>query len=175
MRAGYCRIMTTSAMVTVFDLVGGLPVHPLVVHVTVVVLPVAALALVVIMVLPRVPRWVRWSVIAALAVGTLSTFVAAESGNALSDRVGEASMHEALGEQLPPIAAITLALGVVWAIVSELTARAAAAGSPRSRTLLWLRVIVSVLAAGAAAVAVWFTVRAGHSGAVASWQERVGG
>ena len=167
--------MTTAAAVSAFDLVGGLPVHPLVVHVTVIVLPVAALALVVIMVLPRVPRWVRWSVIAALAVGTLSTFVAAESGEALSDRVGEASVHEALGEQLPPIAAITLALGVAWAIVSELMARATATGAPRSRPLLWGRVVVSVLAAGAAGVAIWFTVRVGHSGAVASWQERVGG
>ena len=169
--------MSTSPLMTVFDLVGGLPVHPLVVHVAVIVLPVAGLALIVVMCLPRAPRWVRWSVVAALAVGAASTWVAAESGEELSDRVGEASVHEELGEDLPPIAAITLALGVLWAMVVELSARAVAKASTAapSRALLWLRVAVSVGAAIAAGIAIWFTVRVGHSGAVASWQERVGG
>ncbi|MER3389730.1 MAG: DUF2231 domain-containing protein [Microcella sp.] len=169
--------MTTPALVTVFDLVGGLPVHPLVVHVTVVVLPLAALALLVVMSLPRAPRWVRWSVVAALAVGALSTCVAAESGEALSDRVGEASVHEELGEDLPLIAAITLALSVVWAVTAELASRATANRAPTraSRALLWWRIAISTVAGAAAVVAIWFTVRVGHSGAVATWQERVGG
>jgi hypothetical protein len=165
-----------------FDLVGGLPVHPLIVHVAVVVLPVAALALIVIMALPRVHWMLRWGVIAALAVGTLAAWIAAESGEALSERVGDAEVHEALGENLPTIALITLGLGVVWAVISELSARAAraatsagATGPTGSRALLWLRIIVSIVTAGMAAYAIYYTIIVGHSGAVASWLDRVGG
>jgi len=172
--------MTHSA--GLLDLVGGLPVHPLIVHVAVVVLPAAAVALIVIMALPRVRSVLRWSVIAALAVGTLAAWIAAESGEALSDRVGEAAVHEALGENLPTIAGITLALGVVWAVICELSARAAraasSAGAPtstRARALLWLRIAVSIVTAGMAAYAVYYTIIVGHSGAVATWLPRVGG
>lgn len=162
-----------------FDLVGGLPVHPLIVHVAVVVLPVAALALIVVMALPRLHWLARWGVVAALAVGALAAWIAAESGEALSERVGEPEVHEELGENLPLIAGITLALAVVWAVVSELSARAsrtaATTGAAPSRVWLALRIVVSVVTAGMAAYAIYYTVIVGHSGAVATWLGRVGG
>ena len=170
-----------------FDLVGGLPVHPLVVHVAVVVLPAAALALIVIVLLPRVHWLVRWGVVAALAVGALAVWVAAESGEALADRVGEPDVHEELGENLPAIAAVTLAFGIVWAIIAELSARATrtarttdSGGAPTAspgatRALLALRIVISVAAAAMAAFAISFTIVVGHSGAVATWLPRVGG
>ncbi|WP_439564183.1 hypothetical protein [Microcella sp.] len=162
-----------------FDLIGGLPVHPLIVHVAIVVLPVAALALIVVMALPRMHRLVRWGVVAALAVGALAAWIAAESGEALSERVGEAEVHEELGENLPLIAGITLALAVVWAVVAELSARAsrvaATTGAAPSRVWLALRIAVSVVTASMAAYAIYSTVIVGHSGAVATWLGRVGG
>lgn len=161
------------------DLIGGLPVHPLIVHVAVIVLPAAALALIVIVLLPRVHGLVRWGVVAALAVGALSAWIAAESGEVLSDRVGEAEVHEELAENLPLIAALTLALGVIWAVIAELSARAArdsaATGAPTPRALRVLRVIASAAVAAMAAYAIYLTIVVGHSGAVATWLPRVGG
>ncbi len=162
-----------------FDLVIGLPVHPLIVHVAVVVLPAAALALIVIAALPRVHWLLRWGVVAALAVGALAAWIAAESGESLSERVGEPEVHQELGENLPLIAGITLALAVVWAVVSELSARASrtavTAGAAPSRVWLALRIVASVAVAGMAVYAIYYTVLVGHSGAVATWLGRVGG
>jgi hypothetical protein len=162
-----------------FDLFMGLPVHPLIVHVAVVVLPVAALALIIVMALPRVHVLLRWGVVAALAVGSLAAWIAAESGEALSERVGEPEVHEELGENLPLVAGITLALAVVWAVVSELSARASrvatTTGAMPSRAWLLLRITISVLAAGMAVYAIYYTVLVGHSGAVATWLGRIGG
>ena len=162
-----------------FDLVGGLPVHPLIVHVAVVVLPVAAIALIIVMALPRVHMLVRWGVVAALAVGSLAAWIAAESGESLSERVGEPEVHQELGENLPVIAGITLALAVVWAVISELSARAsrvaAATGAMPSRAWLPMRIAISVITAGMAVYAIYYTVLVGHSGAVATWLDSVGG
>ncbi len=158
-----------------FDLIGGLPVHPLVVHVAVIVLPAAALALIVVVLLPRVHGMVRWGVVAALAVGALSAWIAAESGEVLSERVGEPSVHAAAGEGVPLIAAVLLALGIAWAILDLLTTRARAAGTRRSRALLATRIAVSVIATAWAGYTIYATIVAGHSGAVATWLPRVGG
>jgi hypothetical protein len=162
-----------------FDLIGGLPVHPLIVHVAVIVLPAAALALIVIVLLPRVHGLVRWGVVAALAVGALAAWIAAESGEALADRVGEPEVHEELGENLPVIAAIALALGLVWAVIAEVSARASraaeAGGAPVPRVLLPLRMVAAAAAAGMAAFTIYYTIVVGHSGAVATWLGRIGG
>jgi len=158
-----------------FDLIGGLPLHPLVVHVAVVVLPAAALALIVIVLLPRVHWMVRWGVVAALAVGALSGWVAAKSGEVLSERVGEPSVHAAAGEGVPLIAGVLLALGIAWAVVDQLRARERAAGVRRSRALLATRIAVSVVAAAWAVYTNYATIVAGHSGAVATWWPQVGG
>jgi hypothetical protein len=162
-----------------FDLIGGLPVHPLIVHVAVVVLPVAAAALIIVMALPRLHVLLRWGVVAALAVGSLAAWVAAESGEALSERVGEPEVHEELGENLPLVAGVTLALAVIWAVISELSARASRAasttGAPPPRIWLTLRIVASVVTAGMAVYAIYYTVLVGHSGAVATWLGRVGG
>lgn len=170
-----------------FDLIGGLPVHPLIVHVAVIVLPAAAVALIVVVLLPRVHWLVRWGVVAALAVGAMSAWIAAESGEALSERVGEAEVHEELAENLPAIAAVMLAFGIVWAIIVELSAPAAhpvtasdsstapPARPTVSRVLLALRIVISVAAAAMAAFTIYYTIVVGHSGAVATWLPRIAG
>ncbi len=95
----------------------------------------------------------------------------------LSERVGEAEVHEALAENLPLVAAFTLALGVTWAVVAEVSARSAraATGVPLSLGPRLLRVISSATAAAMAAYAIYLTIIVGHSGAVRTWLSRVGG
>ncbi len=158
-----------------FDLIGGLPVHPLIVHAAVVVLPAAALALIVVALLPRVPALVRWGVVAALAAGALSAWIAAESGEALAERVGEPSVHVAAGETVPLIAGVLLLIGAAWAVVDLLDARRRATGAPRPRAMFAARVVVTVLSIAWAAYTIYAVFVAGHSGAVATWLPRVAG
>jgi len=158
-----------------FDLIGGLPVHPLIVHLAVVVLPVAALALIVVALLPRVPALVRWGVVAVLAVGALAAWVAAESGEALTERVGEPRVHVAAGEIVPTVAGVLLLIGIAWAVVDLLDARRRAAGAPRPPLLFAAKVAVTVVAIAWSAYTVYAVFVAGHSGAVATWLPRVGG
>ncbi|WP_328291695.1 hypothetical protein OG218_02880 [Kineococcus sp. NBC_00420] len=83
-----------------FDTIGGLPVHPLVVHAVVVLLPLAVLGTIAVAVFPR---WrTRYAGINALVavVGTALCPVATSSGEALEHRVGDPGLHAELGDQL---------------------------------------------------------------------------
>src|SRR5215216_5132428 len=66
----------------VFDTVGGLPLHALVLHVVVIAVPLATL-LALLFAYPRTRNWARWP-LALVSVGTLgATFVTKESGEEL--------------------------------------------------------------------------------------------
>lgn len=158
-----------------FDLIGGLPVHPLIVHLAVVVLPVAALAFIFVSALPRVPALVRWGLVGMLAVGALAAWVAAESGEALTERVGEPRVHVAAGEIVPTIAGVLLLIGIAWAVVDLLAARQRATGAPLSRGMLAARIAIGVIGSAWSGYTIYAVVVAGHSGAVATWLPRVGG
>ena len=87
-----------------FDTIAGLPVHPLVVHGAVVLLPLAALG---VLALVLVRRWrgvFGWLTLAGLAAGAGAAIVAEESGEALAARVGMPAEHAEWGERLPPVA-----------------------------------------------------------------------
>lgn len=150
-----------------FDSIAGLPLHPLVVHFAVVLLPLAALGLIL---LVLVPKWAdRYGLITllTLAVGTAAAFVAKESGEALAARVGEPATHVAWGNQLPLLAVGLLVLAVAWYVMHR---RSRAAGRTRSAATT----VVGVLAALLALVVTGVTVLVGHSGAEAAWAGTVG-
>ncbi|TFC25684.1 hypothetical protein E3O53_05495 [Cryobacterium sp. TMT2-18-3] len=87
------------------DTIFGLPVHPLVVHATAVVVPTAALVVVVAALRPRFRRWAKFlPLILALAALVLVP-LARESGEALRERVTETALvetHSELAEGLLP-------------------------------------------------------------------------
>lgn len=177
-----------------FDTFAGLPLHAVVVHATVVLVPLAAVAVL----LALWPRFRRWAgplpallSLVALALVPLST----QSGEALERRVGETQAverHAELGESLLPwVAVLTLAaLVLAWVWWRERSSRAGSAtrgdsatrgasarevpsslGSvPGGRVAALGLVAVTLLAVGGAAVQV---VRIGHSGAEAVWQDTV--
>ena len=72
-----------------FDLINGLPVHPLVVHAVVVLLPLAVLGTIAIAVTTGLAPPLRPLVVAAAAVATVLVPVATSSGEALEERVGD--------------------------------------------------------------------------------------
>lgn len=161
-----------------FDLVNGLPVHPLVVHAIVVLLPLAVLGT---WAIALVPRWrTRYGplVVAAALLSVLLIPVATESGEALASRVGEPEAHEELAESLIWFAIPLLVLVVALVGLSIRQARAAgreqseaAAGTSGAKRLVTGVAVVAALAGLATAVQVF---RVGDSGAKATWSGEVG-
>ncbi|TRW43698.1 DUF2231 domain-containing protein [Georgenia yuyongxinii] len=103
-------------MSDLFDLVTGLPVHALVVHAVVVLLPLVVAGTIAVVV---IPRWRRAyaPVVALLATAATAIIpVATQSGLALMRRVGPpAGAHQALGQQLIWFALPLTVL--LWALV----------------------------------------------------------
>lgn len=142
------------------DTVGGLPVHPLVVHAVVVLLPLAVLGSIAVAVRPT---WrARYAGLNALVavVGTALCPVATSSGEALEHQVGDPGAHAELGDQLLwfalPMALLAVALW--W--------------TQRRRTVRGTGVlaVLTVVAAVAAGVQVY---RVGDSGAQAVWADQM--
>ena len=57
------------------DTISGLPAHPLLVHVPVVLLPLAAVGVIVMLIRPAWHRRYRWAVLTIGAVGTLGAIL----------------------------------------------------------------------------------------------------
>ena len=146
-----------------FDLINGTPVHPLVVHAVVVLLPLAILGTILIAVVPRWRKPYGLLVVATAALATLLIPVATSSGESLEHRVGNPGEHAELGDQLI-IFAIPLLL-----LVAVLVYRAfrGDGGSQRVTTAVAVAAVVVALLNG-----VW-VYRVGDSGAKSAWSDKV--
>ncbi len=166
-----------------FDLINGLPVHPLVVHGVVVLLPLAVLGTLLIALRPAWRERYLVLVFAAAAVGTVLIPVATSSGEALEKRVGIPGDHAALGDQLlwftlPLVLVLAAMVLLQWrarranTTGSGATGSAGGASSAGASTLTRVLPVVAVLAALLCTVQV---VRVGDSGARAAWSDQVSG
>lgn len=149
----------------VFGSVAGLPVHPLVVHAAVVLLPLSAAALIALVFVPRWRKAFGWLTMAGLAVGTVAAYVAKESGEALAAEIGLPADHARWGDLLPVVAAMLFVAASAWFWLQ----RRASETSTRSVSVL-VTGIASVILATASIV---LTVVVGHSGAQAVWAGEV--
>ncbi len=168
-----------------FDLIAGLPMHPLLVHATEVVVPSAALAVLLAALWPRFRRW-AYGLPLMLALGALVlTPVTVQTGEALLRRVEVTDLvvaHVDLGESLLPWVAILsiAAMGLFWwARQEQINARVAAAPGPKvqptglaalPRNLFIGLTALALVSAGGTLVQ---AVRIGHSGAQAVWSDVV--
>lgn len=143
-----------------FDLVLGLPVHPLVVHFAIVLLILGALGLVAIVLIPRWRGALGWATIGVLIVGAVAAFAAKESGEALSARVGLPQEHAEWGDRLFPVSIALVVIALAWYLWQR---RASGAG------VTIVGVIGILLAVGTIAL----TTIVGHTGAEAVWASRV--
>lgn len=154
-----------------FDVIGDMPLHPLVIHAVVIGIPLAVL-LTFLFALPWTRRWARWP-LALVAVGSLAgTFVARESGESLQaalkietgNPVGDLiAVHSQLATQLLVIMGVFAVLAVVSAVV--VTRRAADADSGRRAVDLVLPILLVVVAI----VALIWVYRVGDIGSRAVW------
>ncbi|MEY4989874.1 MAG: hypothetical protein RIS08_100 [Actinomycetota bacterium] len=150
-----------SVLSSVFDTIGGLPVHPLAVHLAVVLVPLGALALIALIFLPKLRKVYLPVTVGTLAVGAIATYVAKESGEKLANRVGLPSEHAALGDVLFPAAIGLFLLALTFWLVSRV-----------ERPRWQLQTAMSLAAVGAVAVSA-LTFFVGHSGAEATWANKI--
>ena len=148
-----------------FDLVFGLPLHILVNHAVVVLIPLGVIAMILMIFVPRLRRHYAYVSVGLLVVGALAAIVAEKSGESLANRVGSPGIHQEWGERLVAVAWALVAVSVVWAILLRFTNTAA-------RVAAVVAAVAVVALAGASVVLV---ILAGHSGAEVTWQNRISG
>jgi uncharacterized membrane protein len=147
----------------VFDLINGLPVHPLVVHAVVVLIPLAAVGAIAIALKPAWRRSHGPIVVAFAVLSAILCPVATSSGEALERHVGAPGDHAELGDQLIwfviPLAIFSLAL-----VLLDRRRRAVASTAVK---------VVAALAILAGLATTFQAYRVGDSGARAAWGDRV--
>ena len=153
----------TTASTGPFDLIMGLPVHLLVTHAVVVLLPLAVLTLILVITIPQLRAHYRYPAVGLAIVGAISAIIAEQSGQALQARVGYPGEHAEWGEMLPPVAVTLAVLSVVWLIVSRM---ASSRGKVLAAVIGGVIIVVGI-------IAVVITVQAGNSGSEKTWSERI--
>jgi hypothetical protein len=152
-----------------FDTILGLPVHALVVHVVVILVPLGALGVVGMAVYPPWRQRFGLAVLGILTVGLISVPIATRSGLKLFNRVHASGTvlkqmrhHENMGKL---VIYPTIALWLACAALVLLDR------SGRSGTAVKVVAVLAVLAAGAATAQVAYT---GHLGSTAVWSCTLG-
>jgi len=153
----------------VFDTIAGLPLHPLVVHATEVIVPVAAIVVTAAALWPRFRRRTGYLPLALALASLVLVPLSTQSGEALQERVGESSLietHSNLAEGLLPwvFSLVVVAAVLLWWNRNE--RKAATPRAPR-----WVALGLAVAAVLATTGTTVQAIRVGHSGATAVWSE----
>jgi cytochrome b involved in lipid metabolism len=146
-----------------FDTIGGLPLHPLTVHAASVLIPLSAIALVLLVFVPKWRKAYLPLTVGALAVSVGLAFAAKQSGEALAARVGNPGEHQALGDLLFPASIGLFFLGLAFYFFTR----------TETKTPKWTLQVAGGLSTAAVAGVVVLSVLVGHSGAEATWGNRI--
>ena len=155
-----------------FDYIFGLPMHALVIHAVVVLVPLSALSAIAYVLRPAWRRVLRWPTAVGAVVSGVSAFVAAESGEALQRRVTTAQAGTVDLEQLRnhvdwgDRAKLLCLLFMVLTLVALWFARPPEEESPQGHAF---DVLVGTLVVLSAVAAVVTVVLAGHAGSAVVW------
>jgi uncharacterized membrane protein len=160
---------------SVFEEIDGLPIHPLVVHAAVVLIPLLILGAVVYAVVPRVRAQLGWAVVLLAVVAPLAALFAKLSGEAFRQRLIDDNILNSNSQELldrvndhGSLGTITLwftiALGVASLLLVFVTSWRGR-GFPKWGAIV-LGVIVVALAVGSGYYVFW----TGDYGARAVWQ-----
>lgn len=167
------------------EFIGGLPLHPLVVHFVVVLLVIAPLGAVLAALWPAVRRRFGWLAFAAAAVGTVLVPFATASGENLANRVGtspQVQTHEELADLMIWWAlGLTVALGALMVVHTRAERRTTAkvavgsAGAEdveeqRGKAPAAVMIVLAVLTVGTAVGTAVHVYRVGDAGSRAVWE-----
>ncbi len=161
------------------DDIGGVPTHPLIVHIPVVMVPLALLAVIAYFFGRSWRRPLVWVAAVLSGGGALGAVLAASSGESLRDRVTESHAledHAEMGETARLLAFIFFLLVIALVVYEEIRSRRDRDGRPdgklvdlASHRFAYPLIAVLVLISGATAVV--SLVVAGHEGAKVTWQK----
>lgn len=132
----------------------GLPLHPLVVHAAVVLVPLGALGALLVVAVPRLRARYGWLTLVVALAGFASAFAARLSGPGFAEQLGLAgspriAAHQAYGMWAPwPVLVMVIALAILLATDSRRDRAGGSAPGPSAPG-------PSVLSGHAGATAVW--------------------
>lgn len=157
----------------------GLPLHPLIVHATAVLVPLAALVVIAAVLWPRFRAWAGPMPMGLSLIALILTPLSTASGENLEHDVAETALlekHTEMGEQLLPftIALFVLSVAFWWLDRRRTATPGPAASAGAATTASRLRMITAVVGVLALLAAVGTGVqvgRIGHSGAKAAWSD----
>lgn len=147
----------------------GIPAHPLLVHIPIILVPVTAVFALLAVAVQRHRRRLAWFAAALTTIALISAQFAIGSGQALQDRVKDEELvrrHVEIGDQVRLYLALLLVVLVVLAMLPHGTWSGQHA--QRRRTAV---AVVSLLVAVAAVANVVVIIQVGHSGAKAVWND----
>jgi uncharacterized membrane protein len=178
------------------DTITGIPAHPLMVHIPVVLLPLAALVSIVLLIKQSWFERYKWALLAITGIGAAGGLLAGSTGEGLEHDVKKTGAardalrnHTEAGGVAQTFGVVFFCIVAVWIllpVVLDWRARRTGgatsdpAGSTDSATSSvaqpkWLRPVVAALVVISAGVATYTVVDAGHSGAKSVWTEETGG
>lgn len=150
----------------------GLPLHPLVVHLVVVLAPSAGLLAVLFAVVPRWRWWTRLPLVLSSVVGATATWVAAASGDSLKHSLGIRGhlieVHEMWAGRLQAsmwvLAAVAIAAWWTFPVANPLEGR----DDRRARLAVTVRPL-AVLLPAVGVVVMFLVFKTGEAGARSVW------
>lgn len=148
------------------DLISGLPIHPLINHAVAVLVPLAAVGALLVIFIPKLRSSYSPLVVTTLFISTISAFIATQSGEALAERVGLPNSHAIQGERLSFTVSAFFVLFSIW-FVLERSDRVKPSISSLLKRIL--KVVIPITAVASFAL----TIIVGHSGAEATWKDRI--
>jgi len=160
-------------MLALLDSLFGLPGHPLVVHIAVVLVPLAAVGTIAIAFWGAARRRIGWIVVALAFVAFVGCFLAKESGEALQESVRHTNAVDAHVEMADggTVAGFAVFIGAAGIMVIDLiVGRRTARKQPALPLQKQAPMIMGVLAVLLALFGSIRIVQIGHSGAKATWE-----
>ena len=156
----------------------GLPAHPLLVHVPVVLIPLAFIGLILITVRPKLKSSLLLPTAAVGIVGVLGAILASEAGEWLQARVDESNLIEQHAELGEMSVNLSIAFGLVLVLLAArylLVERKLTGENAVTKILspAWVGMAATVGALLFGALATTWLVRTGDSGAKSVWDGKV--
>jgi cytochrome b involved in lipid metabolism len=144
----------------------GLPLHPLINHAVAVLVPLSALGVILLLAFPKLVPTYSPLILISLLTSTIAGFIAENSGQALSNRVGYPEDHAEQGEWLSKVILVFAILYTIWFLLSKSLIQI-----NKGKKLINLGLNSALLIAAIASTYLTFLV--GHSGAQATWEDRI--
>jgi uncharacterized membrane protein len=162
----------------------GLPAHPLIVHIPVAMLPLAAIGVALMLIKHAWYERYKWAVLVVGGIGTVGAIIATSTGEGLerlmreqdgADAVRAVHEHVEAGDLARTLAIVFFVALAAWVLVPwylERRSAAAADGDARAITMpSWVQPAMKVAVALTAVASMVSITNAGHSGATKAWEK----